>query len=78
MWGENWKSFYCTLRITADFPSASDVKEYLASYTTFCSGEKFAEWNAQAGLKLEKMELRSTATKHSEQRNWLACCRKLA
>ncbi len=50
---------------------------YQAVVTCFCSPEKVGEWIAQAGLMLEKLELRSNVTDRGEQRNWLAYCTKL-
>jgi ubiquinone/menaquinone biosynthesis C-methylase UbiE len=57
-------------------PEQAPVPSYRSVVTCFCTPEKIQKWIAQAGLKLEKLELRSNATDRGEQRNWLAYCLK--
>jgi ubiquinone/menaquinone biosynthesis C-methylase UbiE len=55
-------------------PEDAPIPSYRSVVTCFCSPEKIREWITQAGLKLEKLELRSNATNRGQQCNWLAHC----
>ena len=57
-------------------PDQAPALSYQAVVTCFCSQGKIREWIAEAGLKLEALELKTTNTEAGQQRNWLAHCTK--
>jgi len=57
-------------------PEQAPVPSYRAVVTCFCSPGTIREWIAQAGLKLESLELHTSQTEAGQQRNWLAHCTK--
>ncbi|MBN2550063.1 MAG: class I SAM-dependent methyltransferase [Anaerolineales bacterium] len=57
-------------------PEQAPIPSYQAVVTVFCSQGKIQEWIAQAGLKLETLELKTSLTEAGQQRNWLAHCTK--
>ena len=57
-------------------PEQAPVPSYQAIVTCFCSRGKIQEWIAQAGLKLEILELKTSMIEAGQQRNWLAHCTK--
>lgn len=58
-------------------PEQAPIPGYRSVVTCFCSQEKIQEWIAQAGLRLTKIELRTSSSEAGEQRNWLAYCEKV-
>jgi SAM-dependent methyltransferase len=57
-------------------PEQAPVPSYRAVVTCFCTQKRVEEWIARAGLRLEKIELRTNPTDQGQQRNWLAQCTK--
>jgi ubiquinone/menaquinone biosynthesis C-methylase UbiE len=57
-------------------PDQAPDPSYRAVVTCFCSQGKIREWIAEAGLKLEALELKTTDTETGQQRNWVAHCTK--
>jgi ubiquinone/menaquinone biosynthesis C-methylase UbiE len=57
-------------------PEQSPVPSYRFVVTCFCSEDKIQEWVEQAGLRLTKLELKTSSGDSGQQRNWLAYCNK--
>jgi SAM-dependent methyltransferase len=57
-------------------PEQAPLPSYRAVVTCFCTQEKVQGWIDRAGLRLEKLELRTNTTDQGQQRNWLASCTK--
>jgi SAM-dependent methyltransferase len=58
------------------FPDQAPIPSHQAVFTCFCSADQIGEWILRTGLRLTKLELKTSSSEAGQQRNWLAHCER--